>query len=190
MYPFTKTSRYLIIGFVFFMLNNGFAQKVDSTSILKKDEPKKHSPKAAALMSAIVPGSGQIYNHKYWKVPIIYGGFVALGYYVNYNQSNYRKYKDAYIFRKDNDPKTNDTVFLKYSDENILTLKNTYQRYRDLGIIGFSLLYVLNIVDATVDAHLFTFDVSPDLSISIRPSIYSSAYTNTYTKGLSLSVKF
>jgi hypothetical protein len=161
-------------------------QIADTTSVIKK----YHSPKKAAIFSTVLPGLGQVYNKKYWKVPVIYAGFAGLAYSINFNQTRYVRYRNAYKDRLDNDPLTNDIYIGKYSDDNLNTLQKYYHRYRDLSVIGASLLYIINIVDASVDAHLFTFDVTDDLSLNIHPTWITTAYANHYTTGLSLSIKF
>jgi len=131
---------------------------------------KVHSVKKATLLSAFLPGAGQVYNKKAWKVPIIYAGFAGMAYLIKFNNDNYRKYNDALIARNDGDSTTVDTEFKdKYSDENLATLQDYYRSNRDLSIIVTSLIYVLNIIDAHVDAHLYTFNVNDNLSIKVEP---------------------
>jgi len=180
------------------------AQVVDSTNIIikndsiKNDSTKtvvtiknvKHSPKKAALLSAVLPGAGQVYNKKYWKLPIIYAGTAGLVYSFQFNQSRYVKYRDAYKYRIDNDVSTTDNYIGIYSDDNLNTLQKYYHRYRDLTVIGFAALYALNIIDASVDAHLFTFDVSDDLSMKIEPTLINTAGMNTYTGGITVRLRF
>lgn len=186
----------------FFSLYSTFAQVKDSvvnTDSLRIVIPSNsnlkiksvyHSPKKSALMSTIIPGLGQVYNKKYWKVPIIYAGVVGLAYSINGNHTKYIQYRTAYIYRIDEDPSTIDD-FPKYSDENLNTLQKYYHRSRNLSVIGATLLYIMNIVDASVDAHMFTFDVGDDLSLNIHPAlINNSANLNNYTTGLSLNLKF
>ncbi len=190
----TKKLFQAIIGITFLFLSTSTAssQVTDSTTILqpKKIEQEKHSPKKAALLSAALPGLGQLYNKKYWKMPVIYAGFGALTYSFIYNETKYQKYLTAYKFRIDNDPSTTDDYVGKYSDDNLNTLQKYYHRYRDLTVIGIGALYLLNIVDACVDAHLFTFNVDDDLTINIHPTIINTANTNHYTTGIGLSIKF
>lgn len=130
-----------------------------------------HSPNKATFYSAILPGMGQVYNNKYWKVPIIYAGFCGLIYYTNYTNYVYNKYKNAYNIKlrieagevglDDSYPNTN--------GENLRRTKDTWKRYRDMNIIGIGVLYVAQILDASVDAHLFDYDVSQDLSMKFEP---------------------
>lgn len=126
-----------------------------------------HSPKKATIMSAALPGLGQIYNKKYWKVPIIYGGFAVAGYFLNDNLTNIRKYKDLYIAETDDDPTTiNDSP---YSYQDLDRIIDQYKQWRDLSYIAIAAIYALNIIDANVDAHLFYFDVSEDISLNVMP---------------------
>jgi hypothetical protein len=154
--------------------------------------PINHPPKRAALMSTILPGAGQIYNKKYWKVPLIYVGAAGLAYSFNVNQTKYSQYRKAYIARLDGDPNTIDN-YPKYTDDNLNTLQKFYQRNRNLTVIGASLLYVMNIIDASVDAHMFTFSVDDDdLSFQVRPTVINMGYmaANPYVTGVSLSLNF
>ncbi len=157
---------------------------IKSTVTIKKGV--KHSPRKAALLSTILPGAGQVYNKKYWKVPVIYAGAAGLAYSFQFNQSRYVKYRDAYKFRIDGDATTTDDYIGLYSDDNLNTLQKYYHRYRDLTVIGFVALYALNIIDASVDAHLFTFDVSDNLSMKIEPTLINTVGMNNYTTGINL----
>jgi len=150
------------------------AQEVDTLKtekakrgVLRNGKP--HSPKRATIMSAALPGLGQVYNGKWWKVPIIYGGFAGLTYMAVSNHTDMVRYKEAYLLRVDGDPDTVDEFDGRYSDANLQQLKTTSQRNRDLSFIIMGILYVLNIIDANVDGHLKDFDVSEDLSMRIRP---------------------
>jgi hypothetical protein len=131
----------------------------------------KHSPHRAAVMSALLPGAGQAYNKKYWKIPVIYAGFAGLAYAISFNQKEYRSYRNAYDQRLDADPYTIDPYVGTYSDADLGTLKDFYRRNRDLSIIGTGVLYLLNIIDASVDAHLYDFNVNDDLSIRLSPTL-------------------
>jgi hypothetical protein len=145
-----------------------------------------HSPKKATIMSAILPGSGQAYNKKYWKIPIIYGGFAGLAYAISFNNKEYKIYKEAYKFRLDGDETTTDDYVGVYSNNDLTTLKDYYRRNRDLSIIGMGILYVLNIVDASVDAHLFDFNVNENLSMQIMPTSNPNLYAGI---GVKFSIK-
>ena len=126
-------------------------------------------PKKAALYSAILPGAGQVYTKKYWKVPIIYGGLITSAYYINESNDLYQLYKSTYLNRLDGDFTDN----LNYSDSDLRTLTEHYRRNREVSALLFTLTYILNIVDASVNAHLFDYDVSEDLSLHIQPVYFS-----------------
>jgi|SRR5690554_308182 len=143
-----------------------------------------HSPKKATIMSAILPGLGQAYNKKYWKIPILYGGFALTGYYLNDNLKNIDKYKQAYIAETDGDPSTVNPT--QYNTVQLNQLIDRYKQWRDLSYIAFAVIYALNIIDANVDAHLFYFDVSEDISLNWAP--YLSPERNQGV-GLSLTLK-
>ncbi len=133
---------------------------------------RKHAiysaPRKASIMSAIVPGLGQAYNKKYWKIPIVYAGMGASAYYFYINNGPYNDYRRA-LRESDAGPGFATVNGTSYSTENLLILKNNYKRQRDLGAVGILAFYLLNIVDANVDAHLRTFDVSDDLSLQVNP---------------------
>ncbi len=132
---------------------------------------KKHSPFKATIMSTALPGLGQVYNGKWWKVPIIYGAFGGLIYSSVWNDAKRRTYRNAYLIRVDDDPATIDEFDGVYSDANLRELVDFYQRNRDLSLIFTGVIYALNIIDAGVDAHLKDFDVSDDLTLKIRPTM-------------------
>jgi hypothetical protein len=146
-----------------------------------------HSPHKASVLSALLPGAGQYYNKKYWKIPIIYAGFAGLGYLTVSNHDSYATYRDAFKNRADGDESTTDPYVGIYSDNDLITLKDFYRRNRDLSLIGVGVLYILNIIDATVDAHLFRFDVSDNLSLEWTP-VPEFASGNSPTS-LSISIK-
>lgn len=139
-------------------------------------------------MSALCPGLGQIYNRKYWKLPIIYVAMGGCVFGFAYNQNEFAYYRDVLRIRYDDDSLTVDPLPL-YSDASVVALKNDYQRYRDLCVIGFSAIYLLQVIDAAVDAHLYTFDVGPDLSLQWSPRITPGFRQNYYGIGLRLTSK-
>ena len=126
-------------------------------------------------MSAIIPGAGQVANKKYWKVPVIYGGAAVIAYFIKINNDEYNKYKEARIYKSDNDSTTVDP-YPQFSDLEVKTREDYYRRNRDLSYIFAGVLYVLNIVDAYVDSQLMDFDVSDNLSLRINPAINSTIY--------------
>jgi hypothetical protein len=146
-----------------------------------------HSPVKASLFSAILPGAGQVYNRKYWKVPVIYGAFAGLGYLAVWNNERYQLYRKAYRFRIDGNPLTVDEFEGRYSDGDLKLIRDYYRRNRDLSLIFTSLVYVLNIVDASVDAHLFYFDVGDNLSLQLMPGCQPA--TTTSLAGITIQLK-
>lgn len=174
-----------IISVLFFLSASiqSFAQEKTDSLI------KKHSPRKATLLSTVLPGAGQYYNKKYWKIPVIYAGFAGMAYLVHFNNTRYQDYKEAYVIRVDEDPSTTDQYVDQYSNEDLVTLKNYYRRNRDLSYIIAGLIYVLNIIDASVDAHLIYFDVSDNLSLNIQPSVIMNDQ-NKPASGVSLTLLF
>ncbi len=157
--------------------------------------------KKATWLSAIFPGAGQIYNRKYWKLPIIYGGFLGCAYAFSWNSKYYSDYSQAYLDIMDDDPKTNsylDFLPINYDmtgredwlKEVFKNKKNTYRRQRDLSIFAFIGVYLLSIVDAYVDAELSSFDISPDIGFQIEPAIMNDLRTKNNAFGLQCSIKF
>lgn len=163
------------------------AQNSDTTAA----DTTVHDPTTATLRSVVLPGLGQIYNEKYWKVPIVYAGIGGSIYFIDRNTRNYKKFRGALIAR--NDPDRTDDFEGIYNEEQLRTLKETYRRWRDLSYISLVGFYVLQIVDANVDAHLHGFDVSDDLSLRIRPWSGSRALSPSpmpAANGLSFSFHF
>lgn len=154
---------------------------------------KAHSPRKAAIRSALLPGLGQIYNKKYWKLPIVYGALGTCAGIFIYNLGNYKDTKFAYrvkynmrVFHTDSASFVHIKDNLKpLSEESLKFYRNQFRRDIDYSALVFILLWGLNVVDATVDAHLKSFDVSPDLSLHIKPGYSDFARTN----GLSLILK-
>ena len=133
-----------------------------------------HLPRKAALFSAALPGLGQIYNKKYWKVPIIYGGFAILGYLIVFNNDRYQLLRRARIAVESGQLEQNPLAGLRggqFDDVNRLANNvDNFRQQRDRLIIFTAGLYGLNIMDAIVDAHLIEFDVNPDLSFNLEPT--------------------
>lgn len=157
-----------------------------SPEIEKDTTASKHSPKLATIFSAVVPGLGQAYNKKYWKLPILYGGAGTLIYLYGTNNKEYKKFLDAYLLFKADDSLTYTPVningeMIDLNKDVVIQYKDKYRKSRDLCVIGMGFLYILNIVDASVDAHFFNFDVSEDLSMRIEPVIMNYQYAgNNY----------
>jgi hypothetical protein len=149
-------------------------------------------PPRASLLSATLPGLGQVYNRKYWKVPIIYAGFGALAYYVGHNSREYQKFRAAYIARIDGNPNTIDD-FPLYSKDVLERAVNFYRRNLEVTYLLGAALYLLNILDANVDAHLMDFDVGEKLSFSATPPLLNDVpggMISTPVAGLSFRYRF
>lgn len=138
--------------------------------------PRKHSPKTATLLSVFIPGAGQVYNRKnwWWKVPIIYGGGAALVYGAVYYNQNYHEFQKAYQFTQQYPgQETGNPRFDQYSDPATLrTIRDNYKEARDQCLIGVGLLYALQIIDASVEAHLLDFNVNENLSLNVQPQLF------------------
>ena len=144
---------------------------------------QEHSPRKATIYSAVLPGLGQIYNKKYWKVPLVYIGFAAFGYFIDWNNDQYVLYKQAYSDIIDDDPNTdsyddlnlerrfdvsNDSQRQQFADL-LKRATDVTRRNRDLVIISTAAFYAINIIDASVDGNFFDFDISDDLSFNWMP---------------------
>tara|TARA_B100001250_G_scaffold81365_1_gene67019 strand:- start:15285 stop:15794 length:510 start_codon:yes stop_codon:yes gene_type:complete len=140
-------------------------------SIVKAQEIERKIPKKAAIYSALIPGLGQSYNKKYWKIPIIYIGLVSSAYYIKESHESYNLYKNIYLDRISGD--NSDQFQGQYSDIDLITLTNHHRRNREISILCYTGIYILNIIDASVSSHLFNYDISDNLSLNIQP-IYSS----------------
>ncbi len=147
------------------------------------------NPIRAMWLALVFPGGGQIYNRKFWKLPIFYGGFLGCMYALTWNNMMYRDYSQAYLDIMDDDPDTKSYENMlppNYSIEGresryqeiFKNRKDRYRRYRDLSVFAFIGVYALSIVDAYVDAELSTFDISPSLSLQLEPAVI-----NTYAMG-------
>ncbi len=169
------------------------AQESSDTSATEADTIiRSHSPKKATIFSAVLPGLGQVYNKKVWKVPIIYAGFGALGYFISFNNRYYQKFKSAYQMRLNNDPNFNN-VYPEYAyltDQSIELAMNTYRRWRDLNAMGFIALYVLQVIDANVDANFFYYDIGKDITLKVRPGIVGNDNLLGYALGLKINLHF
>ena len=168
--------------------------KVDSVRIMTADsiqmvKPRKDwtkwspNPQRALWLALVIPGAGQIYNRKYWKLPIFYGGFLGCIYALSWNNTMYKDYSQAYLDISDNDPNTasynrflhlgveiNDGNMERYK-QLFKSRKDKYRRWRDMSIIAMVAVYALSVIDAYVDAELSEFDISKDLSLRVQPAV-------------------
>ncbi|MBQ8047983.1 MAG: hypothetical protein IJ196_08690 [Prevotella sp.] len=143
-------------------------------------------PKRAMWLALVIPGAGQIYNHKYWKLPIVYGGFVGCAYAMRWNNMMYRDYSQAYMDLMDNDPETrsydqfmhlgaqiNSTNQSRY-EKLFKSRKDRFRRWRDMSFFVLVGVYAISVVDAYVDASLSEFDISDDLSLRVEPILLNN----------------
>lgn len=158
------------------------------------------SAKRALWLAIVIPGAGQIYNRKYWKLPIVYGGFVGCAYAMRWNNQMYRDYSQAYMDIMDNDPNTqsyNQFLHLgaKIDESNIeryqklfKSRKDKFRRWRDLSFFCLVGVYALSVVDAYVDASLSEFDISNNLSLRVEPTVINNSSERNPLKTNSLGV--
>lgn len=149
------------------------------------DEPKKiwkPDVQTATWLALVIPGGGQIYNRKYWKLPIVYGGFVGCMYAYNWNGQMYKDYRQAYLDIMDSDPNTNSykdffrpgynfEANKEYLKSVFKKRKDRYRRWRDMSIFATIGVYALSVIDAYVDAQLSSFDISDDINLTIEPQM-------------------
>ena len=147
----------------------------------------QHSPRKAAMYSAVFPGMGQIYNRKYWKVPIVYAGMGALVYSAIWNSRQYNHYFDKYKYMTESDPPLDEHE--GQSLREVEWYKDAHLRYRNLFIIISVGFYALQIVDANVDAHLIDYDITEDLSFTVDPAMLQH-YDNQAAFGLMFCLNF
>ena len=176
---FTKRITLTLLLFAYSLL-------VDAQTMLQEND---HSAKKASIYSAIIPGYGQYYNKKYWKIPVIYASIGTAFYIAKWNQNKYLIYKEAFQYRTDQDETTIDEFESIYSEANLITIKNYHRKNRDLAYIISAGFYLLNIIDASVDAHLFNFTINEDISINIEPSMMHSSLNFNPALSLTLNIK-
>ena len=166
------------------------------TDSIPKDIPdstleKQHSPSKATIMSACLPGLGQIYNHKIWKVPIIYADFGVMAYLIVFNTSYYLDYKCAYIESVNRDKNGNYAYLVnRYSSTDLVSAREYYRRNLEITCLVSALWYILQILDATVDAHLYSFNINKTLSMRVEPSVIAPVVSRNMAGGIKLSLHF
>ena len=173
----------------------------DMTAKEFKPDPRK------ALLYSIAPGGGQIYNRKYWKLPIIYSGYIGCFYSITWNHNSWKDYSEAYmeLMNLPADRKNEAKKWLAFVGPNVTSIeqigvstvenylkgnKDNSRRFRDLSIIITAALYFLTFIDAYVDAQLYDFDISPDLSMKVRPTIIERDRVSSHSFGLQCSINF
>lgn len=182
----------ILFFFVLVFCNQtSLAQKRDEPVLIVKDSIVESTidplaPSKAAFYSAILPGLGQAYNKRYWKIPLVYGGLAAGLYYYTENNKLYNEFRDVYKRRLEG---FTDDKYPEFSDNVIINAQRLYQRNRNISLFITIGVYILNIVDANVDAHLLQFNVSDNLSF--RPDVYPiNDFSDRQTVGLTLNFKF
>ncbi len=183
---------FLFTSFVLNAQENSLSDSLVNSGVV---EDTSHSPKRATLLSALLPGAGQVYNHlampkgkknAFWKVPIIYAGLGVTSYFAIQNNIEQRRLRKEYNYRIDNgEPNPNNQDLLQYDSQGVLLLYQNAERSRDLMIFAFIAVYALNVLDAHVSAHFVNFDVSQDLTLNIRPSLQQFK-----SPGLALTLNF
>ena len=177
--------------------------KIDPDSVPppSKDINKKifmPNPTKATWLAVVFPGGGQIYNRKFWKLPIIYGGFAGCAYALSWNGKMYKDYSQAYLDIMDSNPNTKSYEDLlppnaTYNEEQLKNTlkrrKDMFRRYRDLSIFAFIGVYLISIIDAYVDAELSNFDITPDLSMKVEPAVIDNDNNNSQFRPSSLKSK-
>lgn len=184
------------------------AAEEDSISVVKKKSKakelkiRKPDPSTATWLALVFPGGGQIYNRKFWKLPIVYGGFVGCLYAYNWNVQMYKDYRQAYLDITDSDPNTDSykdffrpgydfDANKEYLQGVFKKRKDRYRRWRDMSIFSFIGVYALSVIDAYVDAQLSHFDISEDIHLSIEPEIINSRQLlDKDYYGLNLNISF
>jgi hypothetical protein len=200
-----------MLFFLFFLSQhyNCYAQQdtIKNTSILREDLagkrkagkearrkkflatlPANHNPKTASLL-ALIPGMGQIYNRRFWKLPIVYGGLGTFGYFTVTNYIDYNCYRTAYLHAVDSDPNTNYICpdEPNASAESLKIYRDNARESAEFFVLGFTFFYGLTIIDAFVDAHLMHFDISDDLSMLLRPKVDFDFGSQTVVPALGLT---
>lgn len=192
-----KNSRLLLTFFLLFFAWTISAQQQDSLMVeepvardtISKDKDYKPynalAPAKAAFYSAVLPGLGQAYNGRYWKIPIVYGGLgVGIYFYIK-NDDQWNRYRDAYKARLAG---REDEFMGRLSTDALIRAQEVYRKNKEISILVTAGIYVLNIIDANVDAHLQQFNVSEDLTL--KPNMRMDNYTGKSQYGLSLNYKF
>ena len=184
-------------------------------SLVKAKTPKatkdwstwRPNPKRALWLALVIPGGGQIYNRKYWKLPIVYGGFMGCLYAMSWNNTMYKDYSQAYLDLVDNDPNTQSYNSFLHIGTTIKTdadkkryedlfkkRRDKYRRWRDLSFFVMLGVYALSVVDAYVDAELSVFDISKDLSLKVEPTVINNGSSRNIldnsSVGLQCSLNF
>lgn len=190
---FTKHTYISFFIFVFSLSTVKSQEKIDqltSEDVLKSEGYNPLTPATAAFYSAILPGLGQVYNKQYWKLPFVYGAMATSMYYFSINNESYKRYRNAYKIREAGyqDEFTLDDGTTLISREGLVSAQNTLKQNRETSLLLFIGFYVLQIVDASVSAHLLQFNVND--KISFDPKIFNDSNNNKPFVGLTFNYKF
>lgn len=202
----TMESDSIVADSVYRNIINSPIMGIDSSAVASPKPKKIWKPDAttATWLALVIPGGGQIYNRKYWKLPIVYGGFVGCMYAYNWNGQMYKDYRQAYLDIMDSDPNTdsfkdffrpgfNFEANKDYLKSVFKRRKDRYRRWRDMSIFVFIGVYAVSVIDAYVDAQLATFDIADDINLSIEPQMMkgeSELFNNKDYYGLNLNITF
>jgi len=185
-----KKLHYIFILTCLFLTFEGKAQ--EEISLIPKDTVKAiidpNRPARAAFYSALVPGLGQAYNKKYWKIPIVYAGLGAGLYYYTFNQNKYHEYRDEYKRRLDGTFDPEHPIYGGLDNDRLIRAQKFHQKNRDLSALITGFIYILNIVDANIDAHLMQFNVNDNLSI--KPDMNQNQIDYQFNYGMTLTYRF
>ena len=189
-----KASLLYLLFFLLLLVNpvRLFSQ-TDTTFVELPDSTreKEHSPTKATLMSACLPGLGQVYNKKYWKLPIIYAGFGIMTYFIYTNADEYLNYKCAYIESVGGSMNGNYSYLVqRYTAADLLSAREYYRRNLEISILLTAVWYGLNILDAVVDAHLYTFNISDKLTMKVEPALLPTGLGYKPAGGMKLCLHF
>ncbi|KGO90242.1 hypothetical protein Q764_04080 [Flavobacterium suncheonense GH29-5 = DSM 17707] len=180
-----------ILFFTFCGSQSIFSQeelKLTVRDSVKNEKNNVLAPSKAAFYSAVLPGLGQAYNKKYWKIPIVYAGLGTGIYFYADNNKKYHRFRDEYKKRLNGTSDSNDPYFGNLDNSRIIDGQKFYQRNRDLSVLVTAAIYILNIVDANVDAHLMQFNVNENLSL--KPDLYQNEMDYKHNIGLTLNYNF
>lgn len=158
----------------------------DRDTLLTSSYASRYRPSKASLYAAILPGLGQVYTKKYWKLPLVYGGIIATGYAISYYQDLYKDYKYELYYILETGASESPSG---YTEDQLRPAINSVKRNRDLMIVVMAGVYILQIIDAHVDAHLKEFDVNPNLQVRLRPLYESNPFVGNQA-GFSLTIRF
>lgn len=192
---------FIIVLFSLFLVHGAVAQNdsIDAGPVEKREnkvykipETREHNPNKALILSAVLPGAGQVYNKQAWKIPIIYGALGGVGYYTYINHTQMKRYKDEYLFRVNNDGAGLYSDLANDPTSNIYNMYESYNQTFQLSVIIGVAIYGLNLLDAYIFGHLFDFQISDDLTLNIipYPFIVDKSIGNGIIPGATVSINF